>query len=84
MSQRNKTLEQVLSGTSDANISFNDLCQLMSWLGFDERVRGSHHIFRKSGIVERVNLQRDGNKAKTYQVRQVRNILLKHKLGEVE
>lgn len=84
MSQRNNTLEQVLSGTSDANISFNDLCQLMSWLGFDERVRGSHHIFRKSGIVERVNLQRDGNKAKTYQVRQVRNILLKYKLGEVE
>ncbi len=64
MSKRDKTLEQVLSGTSDANVSFNDLCQLMRHLGFDERTRSSHHVFRKHGILERINLQRDGNKAK--------------------
>jgi predicted RNase H-like HicB family nuclease len=46
-------------------------------LGFDERTSSSHHIFRKSGIDERVNLQRDGNVTKVYEVRQVRAILIK-------
>jgi len=50
-------------------------------LGFEERTRGSHHIFRKSGIEERINLQRDGRKAKPYQVRQVRGVIVKHRLG---
>jgi hypothetical protein len=45
------------------------------------RVRGSHHIFRREGVAEKINLQQDGNKAKPYQVRQVRNILVKYKLG---
>jgi hypothetical protein len=35
----------------------------------------------KSGIEEMLNLQRDGNKAKPYQVRQVRSVLLRHGLG---
>jgi len=38
-------------------------------------------MFRKSGVEEKINLQREGSKAKVYQVRQVRNILLKYKLG---
>jgi predicted RNA binding protein YcfA (HicA-like mRNA interferase family) len=67
----------VLSGTSDASIRFDDLCQLLLNLGFEMRVRGSHHIFRKAGIEEKVNLQREGSEAKPYQVRQVRNVLLK-------
>jgi hypothetical protein len=50
-------------------------------LGFDERIRGSHHVFRKQGIEEQPNLQSDGAKAKPYQVRQVRNIIVKYKLG---
>ena len=44
-------------------------------LGFVERVRGSHHIFRKEGVRERINLQRDGSHAKPYQVRQVRQVV---------
>jgi len=55
---------------------------LLKKLGFEERIRGSHHIFRKEGIVEKINLQRDGSKAKVYQVRQVRNIILKYNFGE--
>ena len=54
----------------------------MESLGFEKRVKGSHHIFRKAGVEEKINLQRDGNNAKPYQVKQVRNVLLKHKLGE--
>ncbi len=48
------------------------------WL--EERIRGSHHTFRQGDVVEKINLQRDGNKAKVYQVRQVRVVLLKYKL----
>ena len=71
-----KLLEQILLGRSDANIRFDDLCRLLRHLGFDERMRGSHHIFRKQGVEEKINLQRDGNKAKVYQVRQVRRVIL--------
>ena len=42
----------------------------------------SHNIFRKAGIEERINLQRDGNNAKPYQVKQVRAVLMKYKLGQ--
>ncbi len=81
MSQIEKLILQILSGTSDANIAFKDLCQLLIHLGFDERTKGSHHMFRKSGIEEKVNLQKDGNKAKPYQVKQVRAVILKYKFG---
>lgn len=81
MGKYEKLLIQILSGTSDANIYFEDLCNLLKKLGFEERVRGSHHIFRKEGVVEKVNLQREGNKAKPYQVKQARNVIIKYKLG---
>jgi predicted RNA binding protein YcfA (HicA-like mRNA interferase family) len=81
MGKYEKLILQILSGTSDANVRFDDLCNLLRKLGFDMRVRGSHHIFRKEGIVEKINLQREGNKAKPYQVKQVRKIILKYKLG---
>lgn len=50
-------------------------------LGFGERVHGSHHIFTREGVAEIVNLQPVGSKAKAYQVKQVRGIILKYKLG---
>lgn len=81
MGKYDKLISQILRGVSDANIQFDDLCQLMRHLGFEERIRGSHHIFRKKGIEEMINLQRDGSKAKVYQVRQVRTVILKYKLG---
>lgn len=81
MSRTEKVLLQILRGKSDANILFRDLCQLLHSLGFEMRVRGSHHIFRKVAVEEKINLQKDGNKAKPYQVRQVRDVILKYKLG---
>jgi predicted RNA binding protein YcfA (HicA-like mRNA interferase family) len=76
-----KTVRQVLSGTADSSIRFDDLCSLLENLGFAKRTKGSHNIFRKAGIEERINLQRDGANAKPYQVKQVRAVLLKYKLG---
>ena len=82
MSKQEKLIFQILRGMSDANIAFADLVNLLRYFGFDMRIKGSHHIFRKAGIIEKVNLQKEGNKAKPYQVRQVRNIILKYKLGD--
>ena len=78
--RNDRLLLRVLRGTSDANIRFNELRLLLLRLGFKERTRGSHHIFRKDGVDERINLQRDNGMAKTYQVRQVRAIILKYGL----
>ena len=81
MKKFDRLLLKILTGSSDANIRFSDLCNLLHRLGFDERIRGSHHIFRKSGIEEKINLQKDNDKAKPYQVQQVRNVIVKYNLG---
>lgn len=81
MGKYEKLLARILYGKSDAKIPFADLCNLLERLGFEARVRSSHHIFRKEGIKEKINLQKDDGKAKPYQVRQVRNIILKYKFG---
>jgi len=81
MGKYDKLLLRILQGASDANIRFDDLCKLLQHLGFEERIRGSHHIFRKQGVEEKINLQRDNNKAKPYQVSQVRAIISKYSLG---
>ena len=84
MSKHDKLLEKVLRGASDANIAFDALCALLHHLGFQERTRGSHHIFSKHDIAEIINLQPRGNNAKPYQVKQVREIVLKYRLGGQE
>lgn len=82
MTSTPKVLEQVLSGRSDQNIRFDDLRRLLLSLGFDERIKGSHHIFTRTGVEEIVNMQeRGGGQAKPYQVKQVRNIITRYKLG---
>lgn len=80
MGNTDKLLLKILSGTSDANISFDDLCNILKNLDFELRTKDSHHVFRKVGVEEKINLQKDGAKAKPYQVRQVRDILVKNKL----
>ena len=81
MARYDKLIDRILRGAADANISFDDLCALLVHLQFAMRTRGSHHVFSKPGVSERINLQRDGAKAKPYQVRQVRAIIVKYRLG---
>ena len=80
MGKYDKLLIKILRGTSDANISFSELCQLIKKFNFNERIRGDHHIFTRNGIDEILNLQPKGSKAKPYQVKQVRNLVLKYNL----
>jgi hypothetical protein len=82
MSLARKTLDRVLSGNADRALRFADVCALLRRLGFEERVRGSHHIFSRKGVEEILNLQPlPGGGAKAYQVRQARNVLLRYELG---
>ena len=81
MRSRNKVLDRILRGTSDANIPFAGMCDLLRRLGFEERTKGSHHIFTKEGVEEILNVQAKGGKAKPYQVRQVRGVLVRYRLG---
>lgn len=83
MGRHEKILTKILRGTSDANISFEGLCSLLQHIGFEMRIRGSHHIFTKDNIEEILNLQPKGAKAKPYQVKQVRSIIVKYRLGEM-
>jgi hypothetical protein len=53
---------------------------LLLLLGFQERIRGDHHIYSKEGMVEIINLQPIGSMAKAYQVKQVRQIIVRYHL----
>ena len=82
MSQFEKNLLAILCGTQDRNIFFSDLRSVLDRLGFQCRTRGDHFIYTKSGVEEIINLQPlPGNKAKPYQVKQVREIILEYQLG---
>jgi hypothetical protein len=81
MTQVDRLLKRIVAGSSDASISFDDLCSLLRHLGFEERVRGSHHIFYRADIEEILNLQPRSGQAKVYQVKQVRALILKYRLG---
>ena len=84
MGKYSKLRGKILSGASDSNIEFQELCRLLIRLGFEERIRGDHHIFVKENIAEIVNLQPNGSKAKPYQVKQVRSLVTKYELGNAD
>ena len=81
MGKFEKILAGILRGASDNNIAFSELRHALRALGFTERIRGDHFIFVKPGVAEIINLQPRGDKAKAYQVKQVRNLILKYKLA---
>ena len=80
MGKHEKLFEHILMRRSDAGVSFDALCSLLERFGFERRIRGDHHIFCKAGIEEILNLQPKGDKAKPYQVKQVRQMILQHQL----
>jgi len=82
--RRSLLMQRILGGNSDSNIRFNDLCALLRGLGFDERIRGSHHIFTRDDLGGQLNLQPSGSNAKAYQVQQVRQFILRSGLEEVD
>ena len=83
MGQYGKLVQRILSGRQDNSILFSEAVSLIQRLGFSMRIKGSHHIFSREGIEEIINLQSDGSKAKAYQVKQIRDLMVKYHL-EVE
>lgn len=81
MSKFEKLFMQIMSGTNDRNVSFGDLQKALMLLGFTVRIKGDHFIYFRDGVDEIINIQPDGSKAKPYQVKHVRNIILKYRMG---
>jgi predicted RNA binding protein YcfA (HicA-like mRNA interferase family) len=75
MGKQEKLLNQLANHSQDANWNFHNMTGLLQRLGWEMRVRGSHHFFHKTEVRDIINLQPAGSKAKGYQVRQVRNVL---------
>jgi hypothetical protein len=75
MGKQERLLEQLADPAQDANWNFHNMTGLLQRLGWEVRIRGSHHFFRKTGVGAILNLQPAGAKAKSYQVRQVRSVL---------
>ena len=86
MSKKEKLLLKLVGGFSDANFDIEDLVKVLEWFEFEERKTiGSHRIFSKEGFDGIINLQKakDG-KAKTYQVKQMRDFLVNNKIVDNE
>lgn len=75
-----KIYNKVMAGNSDNNIRFTDLRNLILSFGFNEHIKGDHFIYKRKDIPERINIQPNGNKAKIYQVKQVRMLFEKYGL----
>lgn len=74
------TYDTVMSGKSDNNIRFADFRNMLLSYGFSEHIRGDHYIYKRKDILERINIQPKGSKAKGYQVKQVRMIFKEYGL----
>ena len=67
---KRRLLQKIVASTK--NIKFGDLTALLEALGFvEDRINGSHHVFKHPNVMELVNIQNVHGEAKPYQVRQV-------------
>ena len=79
-----KIYQSILNGAQDKNIKFKDLQKLLAALGFEQKENnGDHFIYNYPGIKKLINIQpvkKDHSKAKSYQIRQIRNFLKQHNI----
>ena len=69
MSRLERLLQSSLRRRADENIGSADPCALMQYPGFEERIRASHHLYRKEGVAEHVKLKCDYGDARPHQMR---------------
>jgi predicted RNA binding protein YcfA (HicA-like mRNA interferase family) len=63
-----KLYNRLLSGRA---LTFAEFQTLILAFGFElDRIKGSHHVYKRPGIIDRVNAQPKGKDAKSYQVQQ--------------
>ena len=75
MASDEKQLERLRDFQRNQGWEFGELCRLLQRLGFEMRISGSHHFFRRAGMRDIINLQPRNGRAKPYQVRQARKVL---------
>ncbi len=80
----NKIYNRIMLVQNDHNIKFKDIKTLLEQLGFECRIKGDHHIYFKRDIDEIINIQPIKNMAKSYQIKQIRNIIIKYNLGGIK
>lgn len=70
-----------MTGQSDSNINFNDLQNLLKYLGFESRnIKGDHFTYYYKDIPDIINIQPSGSKAKSYQIKQIRKFLKQYNI----
>jgi len=63
------------------NVRFRTLERVVAAFGFElKRISGSHHIYRRPGVAEPLNLQNVRGQAKPYQVRQFLALVERYEL----
>jgi hypothetical protein len=76
-----KVRAALLDAAKDYGHRFDDVVRFLGATGWRQRTKGSHRIFTRPGVPVLLNLQPEKNgRAKAYQMRQVRQVLEKHKL----
>jgi len=81
MSQRQKFLALLMAVSPSATLDFGALVNLLLFLGFKQRIKGSHHIFTRSGVKEIINIQPAvGDTVKPYQAKQIRELISRYNL----
>ena len=74
-----KLLQRLL--INQKNVKFDDAVSCAEAFGFRlDRINGSHHIFVHDEIPELVNLQNVKGKAKSYQIKQLLQLVEKYNL----
>lgn len=81
MSKKEKLIAKILSGEHDGNVTFDELMNCLSRLGFSIRNTGGSHFVASRPNESPLTLQpRKDGKAKPYQLEQVRIHLNKYGL----
>lgn len=82
MSKRKKLYDKIMSSEHDNNIGYEEVCNLLKYLEFDSRQRGTSHIvFSKREYNDIINLQSKNGKCKSYQIVQLRRFFKKEGIG---
>jgi len=79
-----KTLRRLLGGNSDAGIRFDDWCRLLESLVFENGVRGSLIFFARPASRTGSFSSEKATTRKPCHVKQVRAVILKYGLGDIE
>ena len=83
MSRYDKIRSDIMSGNCDKNISATDMKFFLDKIGAThKKTTGSHTLYTIDNIPELINIQPKNGKIKPYQVKEIRNIIKKYRIGE--